>query len=138
MDGYTIGGVRGYMATDFDFLKEAPWLEGENIPVPVADPADLKIVWEWQRKLKKERPGKQFGFNIRHLQKVCSPGADACAVWYRISTLQMLEFICEKTGKNLPWSLADNPDDSILSLLSKHPMTGARSSEIEELIRILS
>jgi hypothetical protein len=124
------------MAT-FDFLKEAPWLEGENIPVPVADPADLKIVWEWQRKVKKEHPGKQFGFNIRHLQKICSPGADACAVWYRISTLQMLELICEKTGKNLPWS-QDNPDDSIFNLLATLPMTESRSSVLEELIRILS
>jgi hypothetical protein len=127
------------MATDFDFLKEAPWLEGgSNIPVPVVDPADFEIVWEWQRKVKKEHPGKQFGFDIRHLQKICSPGADACAVWYRISTLQMLEFMCEKTGKNLPWSQADNPDDFIFNLLATLPMTGARSSELEELIRILS
>jgi hypothetical protein len=121
------------MATDF--LKEAPWLEGENIPVPVVDPADLKIVWEWRRKVKKER-GKQFGFRIRHHRRPCSPGANMLAIRYRVVALQMLEFICEKTGKNLPWS-QDNPDDSIFNLLATFPMTGARSSELEELIRIL-
>jgi hypothetical protein len=112
------------MATDFNPLKEAPWLNnGSNIPVPVVDPADLKIVWELQRKVKKEHPGQQFGFDIRYLQMACSPGADAMAIWYRISTLQILQVICEMTGKNIPWSQADNPDDSIFNLLATLPMT---------------
>ena len=125
------------MATDLDdFLKKAPWVEGENIPVPVVDPADFKIVWEWRHKVKKELD-KQVEFRVRHHRTPCSPGANMLAIGYRAVALQMLEFICEQTG-NLPWSLTDNPDDSIFDLLATFPMTGARSSVLEELTRILS
>ena len=125
------------MATDLDdFLKKAPWVEGENIPVPVVDPADFKIVWEWRHKVKKELD-KQVEFRVRDQRTPCSPGANMLAIQHRVVALQMLEFICEQTGKNLPWS-QDSPEDSIFNLLATHPMTGgARSSELEELIRIL-
>ena len=127
------------MATDdlaTEFLKKAPWLEVENIPVPVVDPADLKIAWEWRHKVQKER-GKPVEFRIRHQRTPCSPGANMLAIGHRVVALQMLELICEKNGKNLPWS-KDNPDDSIFNLLATFPMTGGnRPSELEELMRVL-
>ena len=126
------------MATDFNPLKDIPWLNNaSNIPVPVVDPADLKIVWELQRKVQKEHPGEQIAIDVINHLKACSPGADAWAVWYRLSKLAMLPVVCEMTGRNLPWSQADKPDDFIFKLLATFPMTGTASSGLEELIQAI-
>lgn len=55
------------MVTDFNPFKDVPcWLEGDsNVPVPVVDPADLKIVWELQDKSQKKH-------QVRTLVLVCT------------------------------------------------------------------
>jgi|SRR5208337_281473 len=126
------------MATDFNPFKDAPWMDSSsNLPVPVVDSADLKIVWELQRKVQKEHPGEQIAIDVRNHLKVSSPGADVWAVWYRLSKLAMLPVVCEMTGKKLPWLQADKPDDFIFKLLATLPTTGTPSSGLEELIRLI-
>jgi hypothetical protein len=62
-------------------------LSGSGFVSPV-DPSDLKSVWTMLRETQ-ARHGANQSVSIGHelFATVCSPGADAIAVWYRASML---------------------------------------------------
>jgi hypothetical protein len=123
------------MATDFNPFNDVPWLmDATNVPVPVVDPADLKIVWALQNKIQKEHPREQVAIDVR---SSCSPGADVLAIWFRLSQLFTLRMFGDSTDKSFPWLKDGKPDDAVFKVLATIPLTGMQSSGIEELIRVI-
>jgi hypothetical protein len=134
IDGYTIDRTGGAMEIDFNVPS---WLEGDsNVPVPVVDPADLKVVWELQDKSQKKHPGQNSGIDMRFCKNICSPGADVIAIWHRSCQLSGLGFLCAAAGKIFPWLKDGKPDDAVFNILATMPLTGKQSG-IEELIRVM-
>ena len=133
------------MATDFNPFKDMPWMV-DNVPVPLVDPADLKIVWELQQKVRgqqkvrEQHPGEQVGIDVRSYMTACSPGANTLAVWYRLSMLGMLSALSEKSGvpvEKLPWMQSGKPDEFIFKALATLPMNGPPPSSVEALTRLI-
>jgi hypothetical protein len=58
-------------------------------PVPVADPEDLKAVWQLQRQVEAKH-GSQSAIEMDAMKQVCTTGADIQVVFYRTSLLYML------------------------------------------------
>jgi hypothetical protein len=128
------------MATDFNPFKDMPWMVDINFPVPVVEPADLKIVWELQQKVREQHPGEQVGIDVRSYMTACSPGANTLAVWYRLSMLGLLSSLCVQSGvpvEKLPWMRSGEPDEFIFKALATLPMNGTPPSAVEELTRLI-
>jgi hypothetical protein len=74
------------------------WLASLSEPgfVSPVDPSDIKNVWTMMRETQ-ARHGSNQGVAIGHefFTRVCSPGADVAAVWYRAS---MLGLLAERAG----------------------------------------
>jgi hypothetical protein len=80
---------------------------GEHIPeldrfigkagdlVPPVDPADLKQLWTYAQELRAKYPNGGVATGIEIFKHMCSPGADARAVWYRSTMLGLLEMMLE-------------------------------------------
>jgi hypothetical protein len=139
------------MATQSEPLNDLCWMK--DGPIPPVDPADLKSVWAMQEKLKKDfeehtpnrTPNQTFAVSINSFKQVCSPAANAGAVWYRLSMLEMLRHISEATGASLPWPREGKPGDAVFKALATVPMTGLPPGVVrkvppfdpEELIRLI-
>jgi hypothetical protein len=117
------------MATQAEPLNDLCWMK--DGPIPPVDPADLKSVWAMQEELKRDfekrvpnrAPNQRFGVSINYYKRVCSPGANLGALWYRLSILE-LRHISEITGTSLPWPRAGKPGDAVFKALATVPMTG--------------
>ena len=70
-------------------------------PVPVADVADIKLMWAHYQELKAQHPGG-VAVEMGVWKQLCSPGADIRAVSYRCSMLGMLEMMLRAA-----WSRGD-------------------------------
>jgi hypothetical protein len=117
--------VGGVMATDFNPFENMPWMvDTVNVPVPVVDPSDLKIVWE-QHKVQQLHPGEQSAMSSVHHLKEYSPDANPFAVWYRLSMLGLLSMFSEKAGT------------PVFKVLANLPMNGTPTSSIEGLLRLI-
>jgi hypothetical protein len=139
------------MPTQADPLNDCCWMK--DGPIPPVDPADLKSVWAMQEKLKADfdeptpnrAPNQGFGISLNYYKRVCSPGANVGAVWYRLSILEMLRHISEITGTSLPWPREGKPGDAVFKALATVPMTGLPAGVVrtvppfdpDELIRLI-
>ena len=90
------------MATQADPLNDFCWLK--DGPIPPVDPADLKSIWAMQEELKRDfekrvpnRSKPRFEFSINYYKRVCSPGANVAALWYRLLILAMLRYVSKAT-----------------------------------------
>jgi hypothetical protein len=139
------------MATQAEPLTDFCWMK--DGPIPPVDPADLKSVWAMHEKLKKEfeertpnrAPDQYFSVGIDYFRRVCSPGANTGAVWYRLSILEMLRHVSEVTGTSLPWPREGKASDAVFKALATVPMTGLAPGVVrkvppfdpDELIRLI-
>jgi hypothetical protein len=60
-------------------------------PVPQVDPDEVKVVWEWQRKMEREHPGQLVA--VAGGGNITEPTANVRAVGYRATMLLMLRNI---------------------------------------------
>jgi hypothetical protein len=125
------------MATDFNPFENMPWMvDTVNVPVPVVDPADLKIVWELQQKVREEHPGEQIAISFEHHLKNANP----CAIWYRLSMLGILSSLSTLSGmpmEKLPWMQSGKPDEFMFKALASLPMNGTPKFAIDGLLQLI-
>jgi hypothetical protein len=122
------------MATQADPLNDFCWLK--DGPIPPVDPADLKSIWAMQEELKRDfekrvpnrAPNQDFSVSINNYKRVCSPGANVGALWYRLSILEMPRHVSEATGTSLPWPREGKPGDAVFKALAIVTMTGLAPS----------
>jgi hypothetical protein len=89
-------------------------------PVPAVDGADIKSVWTIHQDLEAHHPGGVVGVDISILEKICSPGADICAVTYRLGMLELLE-MCP--GDLLaPWKRSGAFNEAVFRVAATIPM----------------
>jgi hypothetical protein len=62
-------------------------------PVPEANPADVKAVWEIGQESVKHHPEGGVAIGMEIFRGACKPGADVPAVTYRTQQLGMLKMI---------------------------------------------
>jgi hypothetical protein len=95
------------MATQADPLNDFCWLK--DGPIPPVDPADLKSIWAMQEELKRDfekrvpnrAPNQDFSVSINNYKRVCSPGANVGALWYRLSILETRNAAtCQRSHRN--------------------------------------
>jgi hypothetical protein len=86
------------------------WRDSEGDAASV-DPADLRAVWKMMRDTG-HKLGPQTSIDYRSFERVCSPGANVQAVWYRASMLAML-------SKALP---GFEPKDASFEIAASFPM----------------
>lgn len=59
-------------------------------PVPEVDPDDLKSLWREQQEQ------QTHAVDMQSMKRVCKPGADVTAVWYRASQLWLLSELAKQ------------------------------------------
>jgi hypothetical protein len=76
-------------------------------PIPPVDPADLNSVWGMQEEIKKDfekrmadhAPNETCSVGIDYYQRVCGPGANVGAVWYRLLRFEALQMMSNAGGQ---------------------------------------
>ena len=107
-------------------------VSGEGDFVAAVDPADLKNVWAMFRNSQAQDLERGDGgtttIDVRGYQRVCSPGANAMAVWYRASMLGMLNMFSEAPLKS--WTHDGDFDDAVFQVAATFPMNKMRTSVV--------
>ena len=97
------------------------------------DPDDLKSFWrEMQeiRKLQSSDPGQQVSIGF-HAKVISRPGANAAAVWYRSSMIQVLNQLAQE--KLAPWIKHEEVSDAVLRTMATIPIAWIGHEEREDL-----
>ena len=136
------------MATDFNIPEEFSFMK--DGPIPAVEPADLKSAWAMSEELKKDLakviPNQHVGISFDCCKRVCSPGADVGAVWYRVSMIGLLQMMSKEAGEPALSGLTDGkPSDAVFKALATLPMTGMNPGvahdglpfDPEELVRLI-
>jgi hypothetical protein len=100
---------------------------------------------DFEKRVPNRAPDQYFSVGIDYFRRVCSPGANVGAVWYRLSILEMLRHISEITGTSLPWPREGKPGDAVFKALATVRMTGLPPGVVrkvppfdpDELIRLI-
>jgi hypothetical protein len=96
--------------------------------VPAVAPADLKAARAFSRGVQAATGGKAGIIEPALYQRVCSPGADVEAVWYRASMLGLLEMLPTVDPQMFPespltsWTHNGELDDAVLQVAAIFPM----------------
>jgi hypothetical protein len=70
------------------------FFEGDSGEVATVNPADFFAVWNFMRRQTQNiLPAQGIGMESHVYQRLCSPGANVEAVWYRASMITMLDMI---------------------------------------------
>jgi hypothetical protein len=104
------------MATNSNIFGESS--ESENDLIPAIDPADCKSVWEMQRELQARVLGQQIMIGVDSYKSACSPGADARAVFDRVSQLHLLQML----GILAPWMHDGVFNDAVFKVVATFHM----------------
>ncbi len=102
----------------------APFGGKPGEPVPEVDPKDIKAVWKVYRDVAKKHPGEraeQVAVGSEFLERVCKPGANIWAVWYRNAMLHTLTAWEELS----PWIKNGELDDALFRAAATIPMKWA-------------
>ncbi len=87
--------------------------------VAAVNPNDLRNVWIMMRDLE-ARASQSGSISSGPYERVCSPGANVLAVWYRASILGVLQML---PGNLLtPWSHEGELDDAVFQIAATFPM----------------
>lgn len=62
-------------------------------PVPTVSVKDIRAVWKVSRDAAAGHPGGQCAIGIELFERVCSPGADVRAVWWRGMRFYMCDML---------------------------------------------
>jgi hypothetical protein len=89
---------------------------GNDDALPTVDPADLQNVWAMLCLFPAQAAGQAGSDDITLYERVCSPGADVNAVWFRASMLQVF------AGKLVPWTQNGELDDVVFQVAATFPM----------------
>jgi hypothetical protein len=100
---------------DLNFVASA---ELEDGLIPTVKTTDLRSVRAVQRDVRLRFPGQQVLMADDAWKRVCSPGADLFAIWYRIAILETLI----EQGLLSPWLQNDGLDDAVFKVLATFPM----------------
>jgi hypothetical protein len=96
---------------------------GEGDTFATVSPDDLRKVWQLFRDVQARTGGEHCGtasIDIRSFQRVCSPGANAMAVWYRASMLAVMQKFPE--SPLTPWTHNGDLDDAVFQVAATFPM----------------
>jgi hypothetical protein len=104
------------MATSFDIFGD----RARSGPVPPVDPADIRSVWTMQRGIQALHPDEeQIAISAEWYKQTCQPGADAGAVFERVSYLNILESL-ERLS---PWLRDGVLDDAVFDVAATIEMS---------------
>jgi hypothetical protein len=87
-------------------------------PVPVVDPADMKVLWDMGQDLKKRHPEGGAAVGMGVMQSLCKPGANVTAVSYRANMMGMLQHVAPE----LINPLIQDKLDKVLAAASEIPL----------------
>ena len=96
--------------------------------VAAVDPGDLKAVRAFSREVQAATGGQGSMVESGLYRRVCSPGADIEAVWYRASMLGLLEMLPQMSPQMFPespltpWMHDGELDDAVLQVAATFPM----------------
>jgi hypothetical protein len=89
-------------------------LSDAGTPVPTVDPSDLSNAWNLAHGFS-ALPGKQVAIGSDIFRRVCSPGTDTHAVWYRSSLLAMM---AERMKLLDPWMHDGTPHEAVFRVMA--------------------
>jgi hypothetical protein len=92
--------------------------------VAAVDAADLKAVRAFSREVQAATGGQGSMVELELYRRVCSPGADVDAVWYRASMLGLLEMLPQMSPESplTPWTHNGELDDAVFQVAATFPM----------------
>ena len=93
-----------------------------------------KLKKDFEKLVPNRAPDQYFSVGIDYFRRVCSPGANVGAVWYRLSILEMLRHVSEATGTSLPWPREGKPGDAVFKALATVPMTGLPQGVVRKVV----
>lgn len=96
------------------------WGSQEGDSVAAVNPVDLRNVWGMLRDSQARAGGQQGSIDSTAFERVCSPGADVMAVWYRASMLGVLQMWPE--SPLTPWTHNGELDDAVFQVAATFPM----------------
>ena len=98
-------------------ILNSMWPPSEDGLIAAMEPSDLKSVFKMQQGMEPTEPSVT-AISSDPYERVCSPGADGFAVWYRAS---MLVSFAERMGL-LPPELPNEVRDVVFNVAAKFPM----------------
>jgi hypothetical protein len=98
-------------------ILNSMWPPTKDGLIAAVEPSDLKSVFKMQQAMEPAEPSVTTIFSDPY-ERVCSPGADVFAVWYRAS---MLGFLAKSVGL-LPPEMPSEVRDVVFSVAAKFPM----------------
>lgn len=104
-------------------LAQAPpdmWIGSQEGPVPSVSPDDLRNVWKLIRDAQAQHPGECTSISSGAYKRVCSPGADVHAVWFRASMIGMLQIMSPESLAQ--WRHNGELDDVVFHVAATFPM----------------
>lgn len=98
----------------------------DSADVAIVDPADLSAIWKFMREQTQNMlAGDCTGIDFRVYQRLCSPGANVAAVWYRASMIGMLDTV-------LPGWMGQAPIEKVVALAATFPMKKMKVGVVHE------
>ena len=93
---------------------------GSGDEVSAVNPDDLRNVWKMTCTILANNQGQGVALDARMFERMCSPGANVMAVWYRASMLGMLQIL---PGEPLTQWLHDGElDEAVFQVAATFPL----------------
>ena len=100
-------------------------------PVPEVDPQDIKAVWREARDLQARHPGQNVFIGIEVIEKICRPGVNTRAIWFRMSMIWILDLVAP--DRTSAWMKEGEPADTVFQTIATIPMEWIGHTEREGL-----
>ena len=104
-----------------------------DVPTPPVDPEDIRLMWEFSIKVRKEygSSGVNIGLRSVRLDIIGIPEANFRPVWVRAGVLDLLV----KTGMLQPWMPGSAYEQRLFEVVAKFPIQVGGSFEGKEFLR---
>lgn len=79
-------------------------------------------MWNFQDDFQARHPGQSVAVSASSYQQVLRSGANADAVWYRLSVFRVVQLITKTGAAQLPWLPDSKPSEAVFKALAVVPM----------------
>jgi hypothetical protein len=100
------------------------WADSSD-DVAAVDPADLSAVLKFMREVQARHKGQCGSIDARVYERLCSPGANVGAVWFRASMLGMLDMV-------MPGWMENADTDKVTKVAATFPMKNMKVGVVHD------
>ena len=100
-------------------MENEGWTGKAGEPVPLVDPSDIRVVWEYQHEVAASLPGKHVVIDRNNYKSRCSVGANVSAITYRTAFLKVTISLSPEVAAHV---IVGQPDNRLFRAIAEIPM----------------